>query len=287
MKELDLNMDIFFENKNQNKNPKVKKATFILLILTFIVFNVFLCAFININKKIEKIENDYFIVAELKKDMVDVELQKIEEDILKTEGVKRVRYISKEEAFNKLQSQLDVAIPKSENSLSDTLTVYYDKMMNLENIQGQIESNKSVKECFVDNGYITIKEEEQRFYKAISVGTIVIGVFPTIIMIFYLFHTAVTIDFMNYTRTIIDIKESQRKAKTVNILPFLSASIIGTLIFLNVYLLFREEIFLTNSRYVVAGIKEIGMLHLIVILAINILIWIIPTRIKLIKSDEN
>lgn len=287
MKELDLNMDVFFENKNQNKNPKVKKPTFILLILTFIVFNVFLCAFININKKIEKIENDYFIVAELKKDMVDIELQKIEEDILKTEGVKRIRYISKEEAFNKLQSQLDVAIPKSENSLSDTLTVYYDKMMNLENIQGQIESNKSVKECFVDNEYITLKEEEQRFYKAISVGTIVIGVFPTIIMIFYLFYTAVTIDFMNYTRTITDIKESQRKAKTINILPFLCASIIGTLMFLNIYLLFREEIFLTNSRYIVAGIKEIGMLHLIVILAINILIWIIPIKIKLIKSDEN
>lgn len=283
-------MDVFLENsnnRNKNKNPKIKKVTFLLLILTFIVFNVFLCAFININKKTEKLGNDYFIVAELKKDMDITELQHTEENILKFGGVKRVRYISKEEAFNNLQSQLDVAIPKSENSLSDTLVVYFEKVANLETLQGELESNKNIKECFVDINYLKLKGEEEKFYKIISIGIVSVGILPTLFIIIYLFYTAISIDFINYARIIPDIQENQRRAKTVNILPFLCASIIGTLIFLNVYMLFRDNIFLANSRYILLGIKEIAILHMISILVINIIIWIFPIKTQLLKSDEN
>ena len=57
----------------------------------------------------------YFFTADFQNGISDSEKEKTEIEILKLDGVRQVRYISKEEAFQKLQYQLDVAIPRGEN----------------------------------------------------------------------------------------------------------------------------------------------------------------------------
>ncbi len=97
---------------------------------------------------------------------------KTEIEVLNIEGIKKVRYLSKEEAFKKLQFQLDIAIPKGENPLSDSLLIYFDSPAKLEKIQENLENNQNIKEVFIDANFIAYKEREMKFYKLILVSII-------------------------------------------------------------------------------------------------------------------
>ena len=117
--------------KNYTKNRiQLKKKTFILLVISFVILNFFLSFVINISSTTKKIENSYFFTADLRSNLNEEEKNKTEIEVLSIEGVKKVRYLSKEEAFKKLQFQLDIAIPKGENPLSDSLLIYFDSPEN-------------------------------------------------------------------------------------------------------------------------------------------------------------
>ena len=122
--------------KNYTKNrTQLKKKTFILLVISFVILNFFLSFVINISSATKKIENSYFFTADLRNNLNEEEKNKTEVEVLNIEGVKKVRYLSKEEAFKKLQFQLDIAIPKGENPLSDSLLIYFDSPTRLEKKQ--------------------------------------------------------------------------------------------------------------------------------------------------------
>ncbi|MDO4589310.1 MAG: permease-like cell division protein FtsX, partial [Fusobacterium sp.] len=138
------------KNSYTKQRVKIKKKTFILLVISFIILNFFLSVLTNISSINKKIDNSYFFTADLKSELKEEEKNKIEIDILGVEGVRRVRYLSKEEAFKNLQTQLDVAIPKGENPLSDSLLIYFDSLDTAEKIQESLENNQNIKEVFVD-----------------------------------------------------------------------------------------------------------------------------------------
>ena len=120
---------------------QIKKTTFILTVLSFIILNFFLAFFINVDTIKSRVEAGYFFTADFHKNVSSEDKEKLEIEILKLEGVKQVRYVSKEEAFQKVQYQLDVAIPKGENPLSDSLIIFFDKPTDIEKIQVKLENN--------------------------------------------------------------------------------------------------------------------------------------------------
>lgn len=158
-----------YGNSIQNK-IQIKKTTFVLMTLSFIILNFFIASFLNVQWMKKEIKSTYFFTADFQKDVPNSEKEKTEIDVLKLDGVKKLRYVSKEEAFQKLQHQLDIAIPRSENPLSDSMIIYYDKPSDIEGIQVNLESNQNIKEVFVDGTYIAYKDKEMRFYNMLEIG---------------------------------------------------------------------------------------------------------------------
>lgn len=266
---------------------QIKKTTFILTVLSFIILNFFLAFFINVDTIKSRVEAGYFFTADFHKNVSSEDKEKLEIEILKLEGVKQVRYVSKEEAFQKVQYQLDVAIPKGENPLSDSLIIFFDKPTDIEKIQVKLENNENIKEVFVDGEYINYKERQLKFYQMVSVGIVLGCILPLLALIYYIFYSAVSIDYINNVGLIKDDKTNRVRAKSVNLLPFTAGSIIGTLIFFNIYIYFRNHLLLISNRYLVLSLKEIIFIQFGIILIINLLIWLKPIKIGVFKWVED
>lgn len=266
---------------------QIKKTTFILTVLSFIILNFFLAFFINVDTIKSRVEAGYFFTADFHKNVSSEDKEKLEIEILKLEGVKQVRYVSKEEAFQKVQYQLDVAIPKGENPLSDSLIIFFDKPTDIEKIQVKLENNENIKEVFVDGEYINYKERQLKFYQMVSVGIVLGCILPLLALIYYIFYSAVSIDYINNVGLIKDDKTNRIRAKSVNLLPFTAGSIIGTLIFFNIYIYFRSHLLLISNRYLVLSLKEIIFIQFGIILIINLLIWLKPIKIGVFKWVED
>lgn len=266
---------------------QIKKTTFILTVLSFIILNFFLAFFINVDTIKSRVEAGYFFTADFHKNVSSEDKEKLEIEILKLEGVKQVRYVSKEEAFQKVQYQLDVAIPKGENPLSDSLIIFFDKPTDIEKIQVKLENNENIKEVFVDGEYINYKERQLKFYQMVSVGIVLGCILPLLALIYYIFYSAVSIDYINNVGLIKDDKTNRIRAKSVNLLPFTAGSIIGTLIFFNIYIYFRNHLLLISNRYLVLSLKEIIFIQFGIILIINLLIWLKSIKIGVFKWVED
>lgn len=266
---------------------QIKKTTFILTVLSFIILNFFLAFFINVDTIKSRVEAGYFFTADFHKNVSSEDKEKLEIEILKLEGVKQVRYVSKEEAFQKVQYQLDVAIPKGENPLSDSLIIFFDKPTDIEKIQVKLENNENIKEVFVDGEYINYKERQLKFYQMVSVRIVLGCILPLLALIYYIFYSAVSIDYINNVGLIKDDKTNRIRAKSVNLLPFTAGSIIGTLIFFNIYIYFRNHLLLISNRYLVLSLKEIIFIQFGIILIINLLIWLKPIKIGVFKWVED
>ena len=266
---------------------QIKRTTFILTVLSFIILNFFLAFFINVDTIKSRVEAGYFFTADFHKNVSSEDKEKLEIEILKLEGVKQVRYVSKEEAFQKVQYQLDVAIPKGENPLSDSLIIFFDKPTDIEKIQVKLENNENIKEVFVDGEYINYKERQLKFYQMVSVGIVLGCILPLLALIYYIFYSAVSIDYINNVGLIKDDKTNRIRAKSVNLLPFTAGSIIGTLIFFNIYIYFRNHLLLISNRYLVLSLKEIIFIQFGIILIINLLIWLKPIKIGVFKWVED
>lgn len=282
------NFNLMKMEKNTIKTKiQIKKTTFILTVLSFIILNFFLAFFINVDTIKSRVEAGYFFTADFHKNVSSEDKEKLEIEILKLEGVKQVRYVSKEEAFQKVQYQLDVAIPKGENPLSDSLIIFFDKPTDIEKIQVKLENNENIKEVFVDGEYINYKERQLKFYQMVSVGIVLGCILPLLALIYYIFYSAVSIDYINNVGLIKDDKTNRIRAKSVNLLPFTAGSIIGTLIFFNIYIYFRNHLLLISNRYLVLSLKEIIFIQFGIILIINLLIWLKPIKIGVFKWVED
>ena len=269
------------------KRTQLKKKTFILLVISFIILNFFLSFFLNVSSATKKVENSYFFTADLKLNLSEEEKNKIEMDILGIDGVKKVRYLSKEEAFEALQFQLDIAIPKGENPLSDSLLIYFDSPTRLEKIQENLESNQNIKEFLIDANFIAHKEREVKFYKLILVSIVLGMAIPSMFMIYFIFYNAVSIEFLNNQDIINDEKTNMARSKKVNLLPFTAASIIGTLIFFNGYIYIREQMLKISSKYLMLSLGEMVVIQVLIILMINIVIWINPLKLAKVSMEES
>lgn len=275
-----------YGNQVHNK-IQIKKTTFVLLMLSFIILNFFIASFLNVQWKIKDLKSNYFFTADFKKDVPDSEKEKTEIDILKLDGVKKLRYISKEEAFQKLQYQLDIAIPKSENPLSDSMLIYFNSPSDIEGIQVNLENNQNIKEVFVDGAYIAHKDRELRFLKTISIGLVLVCIIPLAIMTYLIYCSGISIDYINNVGIIQDDNANRKRSKKVNFLPLIASSLIGTLIFFNIYIYFRNHLLVISSNYLILSLKEIIFMQILILVVIDLLMLLKPKQIKVLKRGNS
>lgn len=275
-----------YSNSLQSK-IQIKKSTFVLMTLSFIILNFFIASFLNVQWKIKDTKSNYFFTADFKKDIPSSEKEKTEIDVLKLDGVKKLRYISKEEAFQKLQYQLDIAIPKSENPLSDSMIIYFNNPSDIEGIQVNLENNQNIKEVFVDGTYIAHKDREVRFLKTISLGLIFVCIIPLVVMIYLVYCSAISIDYINNVGIIQNDKTNRERSKKVNFLPLVASSLIGTLIFFNIYIYFRNHLLVISNHYLILSLKEIMFMQVLILIVIDLLMLLKPKQIKVLKRGNS
>ncbi|MBR8749749.1 hypothetical protein IX317_001427 [Fusobacterium sp. DD29] len=275
-----------YGNSIQNK-IQIKKTTFVLMTLSFIILNFFIVSFLNVQWMKKEIKSTYFFTADFQKDVPNSEKEKTEIDVLKLDGVKKLRYVSKEEAFQKLQHQLDIAIPRSENPLSDSMIIYYDKPSDIEGIQVNLESNQNIKEVFVDGTYIAYKDKEMRFYNMLAWCIGLLGILPLSIITYLVYYSSISIDYINNVGIIQDDKVNRKRSKRINVLPVIASATMGVLIFFNIYIYFREHLLSISGNYIILSLKELAFMHLLILFVIVLLMLLKPTKIMVLKRGES
>lgn len=278
-------MKNFINNKELQdvirNNTQIKKRTFILLILSFIILNFFVASFLNVRHLKTSLRNHYFITADFKKDVKKETKELAEKDILKIESVKKVEYRSRYEAFRDLQYTLDISIPNSDNPLYDSMLVYFDSPQDISNIQTKLEDMGVFKETFVDKSYISELELRSNFYSTLSILLILLGIVPMMFMIYFIHYTAISIDYVNNKEIIRNDNKNRRRSKRINDLPLIASNILGTLTFLNVYLYFKNHLLMVGGHFVILDIREMIFWQIVIVAVINFILLVIPIRIKL------
>lgn len=282
------NFDIInrYSNSIQGK-IQIRKTTFVLMTLSFIILNFFIASFLNVQWMKKETKATYFFTADFQKDIPEGEKEKTEIDILKLDGVRKVRYVSKEEAFQKLQYQLDIAIPKSENPLSDSLIIYFNEPSNIEGIQVKLESNQNIKEFFVDGTYIAYKDREVRFFKILSWCLGILCIAPLIMMIYLTYYSSISIDYINNVGIIQNDMVNRKRSKTVNAFPLIASATMGTLIFFNIYIYFRNHLLDISGNYLILSLKEIVFMQCLILFIVVLLMLLKPVKIMVLKRGES
>ena len=266
---------------------QIRKTTFVLMTLSFIILNFFIASFLNVQWMKKETKATYFFTADFQKDIPEGEKEKTEIDILKLDGVRKVRYVSKEEAFQKLQYQLDIAIPKSENPLSDSLIIYFNEPSDIEGIQVKLESNQNIKEFFVDGTYIAYKDREVRFFKILSWCLGILCIAPLIMMIYLTYYSSISIDYINNVGIIQNDMVNRKRSKTVNAFPLIASATMGTLIFFNIYIYFRNHLLDISGNYLILSLKEIVFMQCLILFIVVLLMLLKPVKIMVLKRGES
>lgn len=267
---------------------RLKRRVFYAVVITVVALNVFISFSLNLrNLTHEKLFNS-FIVADLQNNLNQEKKNEIEKYILGINGVRSVRFMDKSESFKNLQNELNISIPESSNPLTDSLVISIKDSNLLTNIQELIEAREEVKEVYKDESYLKQSKEQSQITLIAQIGSGIFSIFIAIITII-IFNFGVAIEFLNNANTGLHYAENIRKSKIRNLLAFTMSTVIGTLVFFNIYLLFRKYVSNAKFNSSMLSLKEVVLWHLGVIIIMNFLVWVIPAnvgRIEYAEEDE-
>ena len=118
------------------KNSITSLATIICLTATLVIVGLFLIISSNIAAFITNLESQLISVAYFKDDISEEQVKNLIEEINQIDGVKEVSYISKEEALQKLKTDLagheDILAGLPDNPLPSSLEIKVHEIKYLE-----------------------------------------------------------------------------------------------------------------------------------------------------------
>lgn len=92
--------------RNVFKNKKSTVISITTMCLTMLMFGAFFILGENINHIVTNIEKQQGMQAFIEKNATDEEIKKLEQEILKIEGVNTIKYVSKEDALNQMKEDM-------------------------------------------------------------------------------------------------------------------------------------------------------------------------------------
>lgn len=170
------------------KNGIISLATMVSLTATLIIVGVLLLISFNIRLFLNNIESELMAVAYLKDDLPEEELIMLIQEVGALEGVREVRFISKEAAFQTLQEDLseheEILAGILENPLPSSIEILVFDASYLDDIAFQLNQYHGIEE--VDyGGQLTEKLVVLfRFIRRTGYAIISILIFIAILIIF-------------------------------------------------------------------------------------------------------
>lgn len=265
---------------------RLKRRVFCAITLTILSLNIFISFSLNLRNLAEDTRFNSFVVVDLQNNLDEKKKNEIENYTQSLAGVKFVRFMDKSESFKNLQKELNISIPESSNPLTDSLIVSVKDSSYLNTIQETLEAREEVKEVYKDELFLNQSEQQSLVSDMAQIGSAVFAVFTAIITII-IFNLGVAIEFLNNANTGLSYSKNVVSSKRKSLFHFTLASIVGTLIFFNLYLLFRKFISSANFNHTMLSIKEIILWNIGAILILNILVYIIPANVGKIEYDND
>ncbi len=273
---------VFFGELNDiiAKGIKGYRMNLFTLIAAFIVLNTASAVLVNIYKNNENLRDNYKLSIYFKGDPTEEQLNEFEGRLLEMPEVRSLKYESREVALRDLENQLGIRVPRGNNPLSNNFLVTFDGEKSLESLQQQLDREELIKEVYVDEQQLQRLNNRIEKNRGIFLSFLAGGFLPLIFIIFSLFHSNILYNNRDITSKIF-IGESQKAALKpyymISDCIFVSASAIGTLIFLNIYELFRKSFIGIEKGGVLASTEEV-LVVAVVVTAITTVIFPLLSR---------
>lgn len=264
---------------------RLKNRIFCGTVIIILLLNLFLSLTLNLKKVADESLFNPFIIVDLQHNLKEEDKNKIESHILSLKGISSVRFMDKSESFSLLQNDLNISIPESTNPLFDSMIVYLKDIDLVEKIQENLEAKEEIKEVYKENDFFEREAERGFVFLFIQISSAVV-VFLLAIISIILFNLNIGIEFLNSVNVSKNFQDSIRISKIRNLLSFSTATVVGTLIFFNMYVLFRKYIFHNYFSYTMLSLWQIFILHVIVIVFLNFIVWILPANIFKIDGGK-
>jgi len=194
-------------------------------------------------------------------------IEKIEKSILNLKGIEKISYINKELAFQKLAAQLGLSNRGRNNPLLNSFIVKTAGEKNLNEAKVIIDEIDGVKEVVINEKSVAALDEKIKRNNKLIIGLLIITLLPIKIMIFNIMHSSVVSQNHDIEAKLylgMEKKEILRPYYFINNIKFISAALIGSLIFLNLYEFIRTEI--AGLNYLASTIQAGIVVGIIIIL---------------------
>ena len=249
------------------------------LIVSAFVFNMFFAGLLNITSYVKNLKNKNFIVAELQPDLSQEKKFELEEKLLNLKEVQKVIYVDRYMAFQELQKDLGIVIPRGENPLSDSFRIYFKNAEDVGTLQNVLEETQDVKEFFVDGIYISEIGSRIRVLNIFGIIS-VIGIVCSLFLIQSIFLYQMENDYLINVITDEYNPRNRIKAKNINLLPFTISILIGMILFFNVYVIIRKALIEGGIFAEVLSLLQIFYIQGGVALLIILFAWFVPVERK-------
>lgn len=252
---------------------------FLGVIVAAFIFNMFFAGFLNITSQVKEFRNKNFIMAELQSRLSQAEKEKLEEKFLNLKEVQKITYVDSYTAFQDLQKNLGIVIPRGENPLPDTFRIYFKNAKDVEKLQGVLEETQEIKEFFIDGIYISEINSRVRILNLFGL-IFMCGMVCSLFMINSIFMFQIENDYLlNYIGDSTNLR-NRLKAKNVNLLPFTVAVSLGLFLFFNFYVVVRRTLIQEAVFTDVLSLMQIFYIQTGAAVLIILLAWFMPVNKK-------
>ena len=252
---------------------------FLGIIVAAFIFNMFFAGFLNITSQVKEFKNKNFIMAELQSRLSQAEKEELEEKFLNLKEVQKITYVDSYTAFQDLQKNLGIVIPRGENPLPDTFRIYFKNAKDVEKLQAVLEETQEIKEFFIDGIYISEINSRIRILNLFGL-IFMSGMICSLFILNSIFMFQIENDYL--LNFIGDSTNSRNrlKAKNVNLLPFTVAVSLGLFLFFNFYVTVRKALIQGAVFTDVLSLMQIFYIQTGAALLIILLAWFMPVNKK-------
>lgn len=280
----------FFTELNEIilKGIKGYRMNLFTLIAAFIVLNTASSVLLNIYKNNENLKDNYKLSIYFKGDPSEEELNSFESKLLAMPEVRSLKYESKEVALRDLENQLGIRIPRGNNPLSNNFLVTFEGFENLDSLQAKLDQEDMIKEVFVDLEQLEKLNNKIEKNRGIFLSFAGAGFLPLIFIIFSLFHSNILYNNRDITSKVF-IGESKKSAMKpyymISDCIFVGSAAIGTLIFLNLYEVFRTKFIGIEKGAVLASTEEVLVVAIVVTVITTLIFPVLSRRLYRVSGE--
>lgn len=270
-------------NQLIQKNKTYYTLSFTTLIFAFLFFNISVISIYNIYQNNKTLSKSYTLSIYMNNNVSQNSIEKIEKNILELDGIEKISYINKELAFKKLAAQLGLSNSGISNPLLNSFVVKVAGEEKMNDAKIIIDEIDGVKEVVINKRSIEILNEKIKRNTKLMIGLLLITLLPIKIMIFNIMHSSVVSQNHDIEAKLylgMEKREILRPYYFINNIKFISANIIGSLIFLNLYEFIRHEVIELN--HLVSTI-QVGIVVGIIVILVNFIFPILSFNLIKVK----